>query len=80
VLHASTTNAARIEIRSFEVRWNKLISVLYHVILVLEGELITELRDGRRFTLAAGTSYQVGEGDGAHRSVRPKGARLFIVD
>jgi quercetin dioxygenase-like cupin family protein len=51
-----------------------------HVILVLEGELITELRDGRRFTLGPGVSYQVADGDGAHRSVSPKGARLFIVD
>jgi len=51
-----------------------------HVILVLEGELVTELRDGRRFTLGPGTSYQVADGDGAHRSVSPKGARLFIVD
>jgi len=51
-----------------------------HVILVLEGELITELRDGRRFVLGPGVGYQVADGDGAHRSVSPKGARLFVVD
>jgi len=51
-----------------------------HVILVLQGELITELRDGRQFTLGPGMSYQVGDGDGAHRSRSPQGARLFIVD
>ncbi len=51
-----------------------------HVLLVLEGELITELRDGRRFVLAPGTSYQVADGDGAHRSVSPRGAKLFVVD
>jgi hypothetical protein len=51
-----------------------------HVILVLEGELVTELRDGRRFVLGPGVSYQVADGDGAHRSVSPKGAKLFIVD
>jgi quercetin dioxygenase-like cupin family protein len=51
-----------------------------HVILVLEGELVTELRDGRRFVLTPGVSYQVADRDGAHRSVSPKGARLFIVD
>lgn len=40
-----------------------------HVLLVLEGELETELRDGRRFTLSAGQSYQVSDfGDAAHRS------------
>ncbi len=51
-----------------------------HVILVLEGELITELRDGRSFVVGPGSSYQVADGDGAHRSRSPKGARLFIVD
>jgi quercetin dioxygenase-like cupin family protein len=51
-----------------------------HVILVLEGELITELRDGRMFTLTAGMSYQVADGASAHRSVSPRGARLFVVD
>jgi quercetin dioxygenase-like cupin family protein len=51
-----------------------------HVILVLAGELETELRDGRRFVLGAGASYQVAHGESAHRSVSPKGATLFIVD
>lgn len=52
-----------------------------HVLLVLEGELETELRDGRRFTLSAGQSYQVSDfGDAAHRSSTRTGARLFIVD
>ncbi len=52
-----------------------------HVLLVLEGELETELRDGRRFTLRAGQSYQVSDfGDAAHRSSTRAGARLFIVD
>lgn len=51
-----------------------------HVLLVLEGELVTELRDGRRFVLGPGQSYQVADGDGAHKSVSPRGAKLFIVD
>lgn len=51
-----------------------------HVILVLEGELHTELRDGRRFVTGAGSSYHVADGDGAHKSSAPKGAKLFIVD
>src|SRR6478672_4554735 len=32
-----------------------------HVLYVLEGELETELRDGRSFTLSAGMSYQVSD-------------------
>jgi quercetin dioxygenase-like cupin family protein len=51
-----------------------------HVILVLEGELITELEDGRTFTLAPGMSYQVASEAEPHRSSTSKGARLFIVD
>src|SRR3569833_1855836 len=52
-----------------------------HVLFVLEGELISELRDGRTFTLLAGMSYQVSDFvDAAHRSSTATGARLFIVD
>ncbi len=51
-----------------------------HVVLVLQGELVTELRDGRRFVLGPGQSYQVADGDGAHRSSSTGGAQLFIVD
>jgi len=51
-----------------------------HIVLCLEGELRTELADGRRFTLTAGMSYQVADGVSSHRSSAPTGARLFIVD
>jgi hypothetical protein len=51
-----------------------------HVIYVLEGELTTELQDGRTFVTAAGQSYVVADGDGAHKSRTLHGARLFIVD
>ena len=52
-----------------------------HVLYVLEGELESELKDGRRFVLKPGMSYQVSDfGDAAHRSYAPKGAKLFIVD
>ena len=51
-----------------------------HVLLCLEGELRTELADGRVFTLTAGMSYQVADGAEPHRSSTESGARLFIVD
>ena len=50
-----------------------------HVILCLEGELHTELKDGRVEVLRPGMSYQVGDGMQAHRSYSPHGAKLFIV-
>lgn len=52
-----------------------------HILLVLEGELDTELSDGRRFQLLPGMSYQVSDfGDAAHLSSTVPGAKVFIVD
>ena len=51
-----------------------------HILLCLEGELHTELDDGRSFTLTAGMSYQVADQAKAHRSSTSKRAKLFIVD
>jgi hypothetical protein len=51
-----------------------------HILLCLEGELHTELADGRQFVLRPGTSYQVADGAEPHRSSTERGARLFIVD
>jgi len=51
-----------------------------HFLLCLEGELDTELTDGRRFTLRPGMTYQVADGAEAHRSSTRGGARLYIVD
>jgi quercetin dioxygenase-like cupin family protein len=51
-----------------------------HILLCLEGELHTELEDGRTFTLTAGVSYQVADQAEPHRSATALGAKLFIVD
>jgi hypothetical protein len=51
-----------------------------HALLVLSGELITELQDGAVHRLAAGMSYQVASGAAPHRSRTTEGASLFIVD
>ena len=51
-----------------------------HVLLCLEGELHTELEDGRTFVLKPGMSYQVGDDAEPHRSSTPNGAKLFVVD
>ena len=51
-----------------------------HVLLVLDGELTTELKDGSTHVLRAGQSYQVADGVAPHRSRTEGGARLFIVD
>jgi quercetin dioxygenase-like cupin family protein len=51
-----------------------------HILLCLEGELHTELADGRAFVLRPGMSYQVADDAEPHRSRTGTGARLFIVD
>ena len=51
-----------------------------HILFCVEGELHTDLEDGRSFTLKPGMSYQVADGGEPHRSHTATGARLFIVD
>jgi quercetin dioxygenase-like cupin family protein len=51
-----------------------------HILLVIEGELVTELGDGRVFTLKPGMSFQVADDDSPHRTRTESGAKLFIVD
>lgn len=51
-----------------------------HILLCLEGELYTELEDGRTFVLKPGMSYQVADNAEPHRSQTSTGAKLFIVD
>jgi hypothetical protein len=51
-----------------------------HILLVLGGELVTELQDGSSHVLTAGQSYQVADDAAPHRSRTTTGARLFIVD
>lgn len=51
-----------------------------HILLCLEGELLTELKDGRSFILKPGMSYQAADHAEPHRSSTTTGAKLFIVD
>jgi len=51
-----------------------------HILFCLEGELHTELDDGRTFILLPGMSYQVADNAEPHRSSTSVGAKLFIVD
>ena len=51
-----------------------------HILFCLEGELHTELEDGRTFALTPGMSYQVADNAEPHRSSTTVGAKLFVVD
>lgn len=78
-----TLEAGNIRVRMVEYSANYLADHWCnrgHVLLVLSGELVTELQDGQTFTLAAGQSYQVADNTAPHRSRTLQGATLFIVD
>jgi hypothetical protein len=51
-----------------------------HIILCLEGEMDTELDDGRIMKLTAGMTYFVGDDCERHRTSTKNGCKLFIVD
>lgn len=51
-----------------------------HIILCMEGEMDTELEDGRVMKLTKGMCYFVGDNNEAHRTSTTTGCKLFIVD
>lgn len=51
-----------------------------HIVLCLDGEMESELTDGRVLKLSKGMSYFVGDNNEAHRSSTVTGCKLFIVD
>jgi hypothetical protein len=81
--HWRTQNFGDIRVRMVEYSAGYLADhwcVKGHILLCADGELTTELKDGRKFTLKPGMSYQVADNAEAHRSFTEVGARLFIVD
>jgi len=53
---------------------------LGHLVFVLEGELINELKDGGTTVMMAGMSYAVSDGLSAHRSRTNGPVRMLVVD
>jgi quercetin dioxygenase-like cupin family protein len=52
-----------------------------HVLLVLEGEVTIQLKDGKEYKLAPGMSFQVADDDlNPHIAYTEIGAKVFIVD
>jgi quercetin dioxygenase-like cupin family protein len=51
-----------------------------HIVHCLEGEFISELSDGKKFSLSEGCTYVVSDGLSSHRSYSEKGVRLLIID
>jgi hypothetical protein len=51
-----------------------------HIVYCIDGEMISELADGRIFTLRQGMTYMVSDDVSLHRSYSPEGVKLMIVD
>jgi hypothetical protein len=51
-----------------------------HLLFVIDGDLCSELSDGRVFELKSGMSYQVSDDVSSHRSTSVNGAELVIID
>jgi hypothetical protein len=51
-----------------------------HIVHCLEGEFVSELHDGREFTLSEGMTYIVSDDSSSHRSVSKNGVKLLIID
>ena len=83
VAHWQTRTFGDIRVRMLEYSPGYLADhwcVKGHIVLCLEGELQTELADGRKLILRPGTSYQVPDNAEPHRSYTSTGAKLFVVD
>lgn len=51
-----------------------------HIVHCLEGEFISELENGEKFTLTKGMSYIVSNNLSSHRSISEHGVKLLIID
>ena len=51
-----------------------------HIVYCIQGEITSELIDGRTFKISEGMSYIVSDEMSWHRSTTEKGAKLMIID
>lgn len=51
-----------------------------HIVHCLEGEFVSELKNGENFILSKGMTYVVSDDLSSHRSVSKNGVKLLIID
>lgn len=51
-----------------------------HIVHCLEGDFVSELNDGRKYTLKKGMTYVVTDELSSHRSTTVNGVKLLIID
>ena len=51
-----------------------------HIVHCVEGDFVSELKDGGKFILTKGMTYVVSDEFSSHRSVAENGVKLLIID
>jgi len=51
-----------------------------HIVHCLEGEFVSEFRNGEKFHLTKGMTYVVSDDLSSHRSVSKSGVKVMIID
>jgi len=51
-----------------------------HIVHCLDGDFVSELKDGGKFILTKGMTYVVSDELSSHRSISQDGAKLMIID
>jgi len=51
-----------------------------HIVHCLEGEFVSELQQGEKFTLSKGMTYVVTDNLSSHRSTTKDGVKVMIID
>lgn len=51
-----------------------------HIVHCLEGEFVSELQNGEKFTLKKGMTYVVSDNLSSHRSSTANGVKVLIID
>lgn len=51
-----------------------------HIVHCLEGEFVSELENGEKYTLTKGMTYIVSDDLSSHRSITENGVKLLIID
>jgi hypothetical protein len=51
-----------------------------HIVHCLDGEFVSELKTGEKFTLKKGMTYVVSDDFSSHRSTTSNGVKLMIID
>ncbi|MEQ9412375.1 MAG: DHCW motif cupin fold protein [Cyclobacteriaceae bacterium] len=51
-----------------------------HIVQCLEGQFVSELKNGEKVMLTKGMTYVVSDGMSSHRSIAKDGVKLLIID